>query len=116
MYTLDDYSAANAELAQLQQKQDNYSGNNPEKFRADIESMKVRLHLIETELKESGVLERTHAEIRDAKLDRAFPNAQSKQVVEWNGKKYIRRFRPVGKSISGKSVKEWSSFWEELPS
>lgn len=115
MYTLDDHAAAMATLAELQRKWDNYSGSNPEKFRADIESANAKLHLIETELKALGVLERTPTEVRDVELNNAFPNARSKQVVEWNGKKYIRRFQPVGKSLSGKSVKAWHKFWEALP-
>jgi len=41
MYTLDDYAAAKATLAEHQRKYENYSGNKPEKFRADIESAKA---------------------------------------------------------------------------
>ncbi len=110
--TLGDYAAAKAKLDALNERWDNYTGNNPGKYRADIEEAKAQLQSIEAELKAVGLLARTATEEIDAILDAAFPNAKSREVVEWQGKKYIRRFTPAAKSLSGKSVKGWVKYWE----
>lgn len=114
--TLDDHAKAVEALASLSAKQDNYSGNNPNKFRADIEAARARLAAIELSLKRGGVLQRSPAEERDAELDLAFPNAQSKEVVTWQERQFIKRFTPTGKSLSGKTTLGWTSHWEELKS
>lgn len=113
-YTLDDYAAATAELEALNTKWEDYSGNNPNKYRADIEAARAKLNSIEIELKESGLVLRTATEERDALLDAAFPNAKSREVVEWQGKKYMCRFSPVSTSLSGKSVNAWHKYWKEI--
>jgi hypothetical protein len=69
---------------------------------------------IERYLKDLGVLELTDKEKLEKELDRAFPDAQSKEVVEYNGKKYMRRFFPIEKSRSRKTVKEWGKSWEPV--
>ena len=113
-YTTEDYAAAKARLERLTDQMASYSGNNPNKHRADVAAARATLHQIETDLKARGVLPRTSDEERDALLDSAFPNAQSKEVVEWQGRRYVRRFSPVSKSLSGKTVNEWHKFWEEV--
>jgi len=113
-YTLTDHSKAKAKIQALKAKWENYSGNNPNKFQADIADAMAELHSIEVELKKSGELAQTLIEKRDALLDEAFPNARSQQVVDWQGKKYMRRFSPVSTSLSGKTVKAWNKYWEEV--
>lgn len=115
MYTLDDYEVAKSRLEGVIQRYENYSGNNPDKFDSELGDARVDLHRIEQHLKNAGLLPRTEKEIRDARLDEAFPDAQSRQVVEWQGKRYMRRFSPVATSRSGKSVKAWHRYWQELP-
>jgi hypothetical protein len=56
----------------------------------------------------------TEKELLDKELDEAFPNAQSKQIVEHKGRKYRRRFWPLDKSRSGKTVHEWGCDWIEI--
>ena len=114
MYTLQDYEDAKTELNAVSAKWENYSGNNPDKFRADIATARTKLHEIEVSLKSSGLLPRTAEEERDYQLDRAFPKARSKEVVTWEGKKYKRRFIPVATTLSGKTVKAWSKSWEPV--
>lgn len=113
-YSLDDLAEAKAELKMQNARWENYSGNNPNKFHTQIESARLKVHLIEAELKQSGLISLSPMEARNAMLDAAFPNAKSKEIVDWQGKKYIRRFSPLSKSLSGKTVKAWSKFWEEL--
>lgn len=114
MYTLEDYAAAKNKLESLSQRWENYDENNPDKYQADIATARAALHLIEESLKASGLLSRTEIEERDLQLNAAFPDAQSKQVVEWMGGKYVRRFSPLSKSLTGKTVKAWRKYWEEV--
>jgi hypothetical protein len=114
MYTLEDLAKAKDELSSLRERSDNYSGNNPNRFRADISDAQARLHSIEEQLKATGLLARSAQELLEAQLDAAFPKAQSRQVVTWEGKRYMRRFSPVATSLSGKTVKAWHKFWEEM--
>ncbi|MDP2440195.1 MAG: hypothetical protein U1D36_07735 [Hydrogenophaga sp.] len=114
MYTLQHHEDAKIKLNSLSAKRENYTGNNPDKYRADIAAARTKLHEIEVSLKTSGLLPRTTKEERDHQLDLAFPNARSKEVVTWEGKKYKRCFVPVATSLSGKTVKAWSKSWEPL--
>jgi hypothetical protein len=91
-YTLQDYESAKADLESLNAKWENYSGNNPDKYRASIQDAQEKVHEISVALKAAGSLPRTADEERDHQLDLAFPNAQSREVVSWHGKKFMRRF------------------------
>ena len=112
MYTLEDYEKAKAGLARWNAAWDNYTGNNPDKYHADIKAAARKVREIEQYLKSSGVLELNEREKLEKELDRAFPNAKSKEVVRYEGKKYRRRFFPLEKSRSGKTVTEWGKSWE----
>lgn len=115
MATLEDLAAARAELAAWEKRWEDYSGNNPDKYRADIRSAQSKVRAIEAQLKASGVLvPKTPEEQLHADLDALFPNAKSREIVEMDGKRYRRRFIPVQRSNSGKTVKEWGKTWEEL--
>lgn len=113
-YTLSDHAKAVQDLARLNEKWENYSGNNPNKFRADIEAAKATLARVERALKDTGVLPRTAQEQRDAALDKAYPNALTRQIVEWEGQRFQKRYTPVATSRSGKTVLEWKGFWVPL--
>lgn len=113
-YTLEDYSVAKAALESLSTKWENYSGNNPNKYRAEIEAAKAKLYAVETDLKARGLIARTPAEELDVLLNAAFPNARSRAVVEWQGKKFKCLFSPISKSVSGNTVNVWKKHWEEI--
>lgn len=53
-YTLEDLAAAKAELGRLERAWDNYSGNNPNKYRSRIETARVRVSAIKLHLKAAG--------------------------------------------------------------
>ncbi|EKC5521520.1 TPA: hypothetical protein ACPVW6_004210 [Vibrio parahaemolyticus] len=112
MYTLEDLRAAQEELDLWQGRWDRYDGNNPNKYQADIRNAQSRVRSITESLKASGVLERSEQENLEVRLDRQFPNAQSKEIVEFEGKKYQRRFYPLRKSRSRKSVTKWGKSWD----
>lgn len=56
MYTLEDLQAARADLERWQGRWENYSGNNPDKYRADIKLARAKVELIEADLKVRGLL------------------------------------------------------------
>lgn len=113
-YTLNDHAKAVKDLARLHERWENYSGNNPNKLRADIETAKATLARVERALKDTGALPRTAQEERDAALDKAYPNALTRQIVQWEGQRFQKRYTPVATSLSGKTVREWKGFWVPL--
>lgn len=111
MHTLEYLRAAQEELDLWQGRWDRYDGNNPNKYQADIRNAQSRVRSITESLKTSSVLERSEQEKLEVRLDHEFPNAQSKDIVEFEGKKYQRCFYPLRKSRSRKSVTEWGKSW-----
>lgn len=118
-YTLVDVKRAKEHLAHLEERWTSYSGNNPNKYRAAIESARLEVSLIESHLRADGTLPPvsprplTEKELLDKELDEAFPNAQKKQIVTHKGQKYQLRFWPLDKSRSGK-VRAWGRSWIEI--
>lgn len=112
--TLEDHAAAKARLAAAEDRWANYDGNNPGKHRSDLRGARKALAAVEAELKRRGLLPLTETERLHAALDRAFPNAKSKEVVVFEGASYMRRFFPATQSNSGKSVRTWEATWERL--
>ncbi|MEW6613015.1 MAG: hypothetical protein ACOY5C_12270 [Pseudomonadota bacterium] len=112
MYSLRDYEEAKAELEQWKKRWENYSGNNPNKYQADIKAVRRKLELIESALKKDGLLAVSEKEQLADTLDAAFPNADNKEIVSFEGKRYMRRFYPLEKSRTGKTVTEWGKSWE----
>ena len=114
MYTQEDLTQARKALQSWQEKFDRYSGNNPNKYQADIKSARRTVRLIESALKASGELPLTEQEQLEKDLDAAFPNAESKQTVEFRGRTYQLKFWPLEKSRSGKNVIDWGRGWVEV--
>jgi len=83
--------------------------SNPLDTEAKLVAKKVRE--IEEDLKRRGIIPYTDHELAEASLDAAFPNAQSKEIVTYNGRRYLRRFYPVEKSKTGKTVRKWGKEW-----
>lgn len=112
-YTLEDLEQAQAELRGHSDRSANYSGNNPNKYRSDIDMAMMKVESIEASLKASGVLPKSEQELLEERIDAAFPKAQSKDIVDFEGRKYQLRYWPKRKSRSGQ-VKEWAHGWELL--
>lgn len=110
-FTPGDLEEATKSLRDWQDKFDRYSGNNPNKYQADIRAARRRVRLIENALKASGQLELSEDEVLEKVLDQMYPNAKSKEVVEYKGQKFQRKFWPLEKSRSGKNVVEWGRGW-----
>lgn len=114
MFSMADYESAKQDLAALVRRWENYSGNNPDKYDSDLKQARMRVATIEAELKERGLIPRSDREVLESKLDRAFPDAQSKEIVEFEGRRYRRRFYPSERSRSRKTVKAWRATWEPV--
>jgi len=110
-YTLADLEAAKDDLAARNRRFDDYTGNNPDKYQAAIRSARTRVREIETALKTAGAIPKSEHEQIESELDRMFPNARSKEIVEYGGKKYRRSFIPLERSRSRKSVTVWDKSW-----
>jgi exonuclease VII small subunit len=111
MYTLEDLEKAQAELDAHLKRWENYGGNNPNKYQANIRNAQSRVRSITESLKAQELIPRTEQELLEARLDNACPKAGSKQIVEFEGKKYQKQFFPLSRSRSGKSVSEWGAHW-----
>ena len=112
MATLEELEEAHRELASWTERFDKYSGNNPSKYQSDISAARQRVRDLENDLKAAGILPRSTQEQLESELDHAFPNAKSKQVFEYQGRKYRRRFWPLERSNSGSTVSQWGRGWE----
>lgn len=115
MYTLEDFEKAQAELRSWVDRFDRYSGNNPNKYQSDIKAARRHVRAIEESLKAAGLVQLSDTDLIEKELDVTFPNAASKQVVEFKGRRFQRQFWPIEKSRSGKSVREWGKGWTEIP-
>jgi len=115
MYTSDDYEKAKNEARKWDDAFDRYSGNNPKKYQSEIKQARAKLRVIEQDLKSRGVIMMNDKEKLEAELDKQFPEAKSKQIVEYKGNRYQRQYFPLEKSRSGKTVTEWGKTWIEIP-
>lgn len=113
-YTLKDLEAARTELKRTSDRADNHSANNPDFGQADIRAARRKVQVILGELKAMGVLPLTDQQRLEAELDKRFPTAKSREIVEHDGKQYRRRFAPAEKSRSRKTVTQWDRWWEEV--
>ena len=114
MYTLEDYEKAKGEARKWTDAFDRYNGNNPDKYQSDIKIARVKLREIKQDLKSRGLLVMNDKEKLEAELDKEFPEAKSKQIVEYKGKSYQRKYFPLEKSRSRKTVTDWGKTWIEL--
>lgn len=114
MTTLEDLEVARAELARWQDRFANDRSNNPNKHRSSIRSASDRVAAIEAALKASGDLPRTETKELHLRLDSAFPDARSRQIVSFEGRRNQRRFTPARMSNSRKSVTRSSKWWDDL--
>ena len=79
-----------------------------------LDEAAAEVRAIERDLKRAGVIPSTDHELLELRLDSAFPDAASHEVVKHDDKNYKRRFFPMRKSRKGK-VLEWGRSWVEVP-
>lgn len=113
-YTLAVLEAALAHRKALSAQWGNYSGNNPNKGYADRHAAHMRALEIEEELKRCGVIPYTEQEQPTRELNRLYPDAASRSIVEHEGCFFQIRYTPNGHSLSGRVKGGYSSSWNEL--
>lgn len=89
--------------------------NNPNAFRRKRQEHMQRLREIENSLIEQGILkepELTEEQKLNLELDQLYPDAESRTIVEYEGKKYQIKYFPKSTSLSGKTVKQWGHTWD----
>lgn len=115
-YTLNDLERAKSDLRGSQDRFDDYTGNNPDKYASDLRTAREAVRLIEATLKADGTIARTPHEELERVLDGLYPNARSKEIVEHEGQRYQRRFTPLERSRSRKTVTAWDRSWVKVGS
>lgn len=111
--TLDDLKAALAALDWEIERQDNYDGNNPNKYVTHVRRAREEVNRLTNDLKIQGLLPRTAHEALEARLDAAFPKARHKDEVEFEGAQYRRWASPATVSRSGRAM-TWNTGWTQL--
>lgn len=106
---------AKKHLDQLEERDGMDTSGNPDKYTTRIRQARDEVHRITESLKRQSVIPHTQQELLNQKLDAAFPKARSKDVVEFEGKRFQKRFSPATRSRSGNTVYRWNTWWEELP-
>jgi hypothetical protein len=112
-YNIEGLEAVRAKLAALEAKRDRDAMGNHNKYRPVIHAALLDVERIELKLKERGELPWTAEEILAHHLDRAYPDAMNKQVIEHQGKRYERCWIPVEHDIAG-GVSRWKGLWMKL--
>lgn len=112
--SLQDLETAKAELQRVDDRWENYSGNNPNKFVSQRGAARSRVESLTRTLKAQGDLPLTGHEALCAELDRLAPNARHNDVIEHDGVKYKRLFSPARTSLPGKTVTEWDRTWKAI--
>ena len=114
MYTLEDLDNALEVKQHWDDKFFNNSSNNPNKYQAQRRDAESRVRQIQSYLKSVGLLEKTEEEQLNEQLDKLYPNARSKTIVEYQGMQYQVRYFPLVRSRSRKTVKEWGHSWHRV--
>src|SRR5271169_659315 len=115
-FTLEDLERAEQVWREWEKRFGDSNSNNPNKFRGQINAAASRVRMIEAELKRTGLLPLTAQEVLENALDKRFPRARSREIVEFDGKIYQRIFIPLQFSRSRKTVKEWRKTWKLIDS
>ncbi|MGD9968227.1 MAG: hypothetical protein AB7T59_17035 [Hyphomonadaceae bacterium] len=111
--TLEDLTKAKAALERAEERDADYTGGNPDKYHTSLNDARRLVYELTWALKAQGDLPMTEHEQLCARIDQLAPNASSGQIVEFDGATYRRRFIPLLKSRSGKTVQLWDKTWEK---
>ena len=111
--TLQNLAEAQAELARQVARQDDYDGNNPNKFSTDVRLAREKVADLTRALKACGLLPRTDHEILEARLDAAHPKARPKDIVTFENDRFLRWMQPATRTLSG-GVASWDKGWTQV--
>ncbi|MBW5414756.1 hypothetical protein [Pseudomonas sp. MAG002Y] len=78
--------------------------------REEVDKAEAKLADVIAYLRVNGAMPKTPHEILEESLDLLYPEAASRQIVEYQGKRYQRRFKPLKRGKGGGVVK-WEKSW-----
>jgi hypothetical protein len=116
-YTLADLAEAEAGYASAQARVDIFDSNNPNRGQSDLRRAGDHLTRVTLYLQAQGDLpkpEPTRQDNLEQALDAAFPQARSKDMVEYEGKRYQLRFAPARMTRLRKRVAKWERWWQAV--
>ena len=114
-FTLQSLENAKSYLASLRERDSSDTSGNVDKYHTRINRARLEVDHITQHLKLSGAIPYSEKELLEMEINKLFPKARSKDIVEYLGQKYQLKFSPNTKSRSGKTVTSWSSWWQKLP-
>ena len=116
MYSLKDLENARAALNCCVEAFDKALPTCQDQLSAKVRAASRKVQEIESFLKMHGMIEpNPQQKLQDA-LENRFPNAEHRDIVEYQGKLYKLRYYPEEKCRSGWGVKKWGKRWEEIKS
>lgn len=104
-YTPQDYYDADEALDQVLESWE--GGTVP---RREVDQAESKLAEVIAYLRSNGTMPKTRHELLEEKLDLFFPDAASREMVEYQGERYQRRFKPLKRGKGG-GVVEWERYW-----
>lgn len=110
---LDELDAAKANLKAVVDRQDNYSGNNPNKYQSAVRIAQENVARLTAAAKRSGLIASTDEERMATVLDGLHPSTRHGDKVEHDGRFYRRSILPHTKTRSGR-VATWTKTWHEI--
>ncbi|WP_319825846.1 hypothetical protein [Thalassovita sp.] len=113
--TLEGLERAKEHLERLEERDGLDTSGNPEKYHTRINAARMEVRRLTESLKAQGLIPYSDQELLNRKLDKAFPKARSKDIVDFDGAQYQKRFSPATKSRSGKTVTSWNQWWQRFP-
>lgn len=81
--------------------------------RAALAESEAKLAEVIAYLRANGTMPITRHEILEAKLDELHPEAASREIVEYQGGRYRRQFKPLKRGKGG-GVVTWKKSWMRL--
>ncbi|MGP9768284.1 hypothetical protein ACT3UM_21430 [Halomonas sp. AOP13-D3-9] len=104
-YTPQDYYDADEALDQVLES---WEGGTV--HRREVDQAESKLPEVIAYLRSNDTMPKTRHELLEEKLDRLFPDAASREMVEYQDERYQRRFKPLKRGKGG-GVVEWERYW-----
>lgn len=99
---------------ELRRKTEQFHNDDGTTSGLDIRLASKKVKMLEDDLKKRVIVLGVDKETLHAELDRLFPEAKSKEIVEHEGRRYQRRFYPLTRSIPAVRYSKWVGTWEDL--
>ncbi len=112
--TLEGLARAEEWLNQIEERDSLNDSGNIDKYHSRLNTARGEVRRLRAALKAKGLIPYTEREILSNRLDAAYPQAAKGVIGELDGKRYVKRQRPVEYSRSRKTVYAYETWWELL--